>query len=49
MNVSTGSTDRETDKRMAVAGLLLGLLRLALELGWRWEEGRGWVRPGEGE
>jgi len=41
MSESTVSTDKQV-----VAELLVGLERLARELGWRWEEGRGWVKPG---
>ncbi len=35
------------DQARRVGELLLGLERLALDLGWRWD-GKVWVKPGEG-
>ena len=35
------------DQARRVGELLVGLERLALELGWRWD-GERWVKPGKG-
>jgi hypothetical protein len=35
------------DQARRVGELLVGLERLALDMGWRWD-GERWVKPGEG-